>query len=62
MRAHGYGMEALIEVGRRHVAAWSAGRDTGVGISPEDQVIFEEFKQFGKDRSRKAEGTGWGSL
>jgi GAF domain-containing protein len=36
-------------------------KDTGVGISPEDQAsLFEEFKQFGKDRSRKAEGTGLG--
>jgi signal transduction histidine kinase len=35
-------------------------KDTGVGISPEDQAsLFEEFKQFGKDRSRKAEGTGF---
>ena len=32
-----------------------------MGISPEDQPLaFEEFKQFGKDRSRKAEGTGLG--
>jgi signal transduction histidine kinase len=36
-------------------------KDTGVGISPDDQAsLFEEFKQFGKDRSRKAEGTGLG--
>ena len=36
-------------------------RDTGVGISPEDQAsLFEEFKQLGKDSSRKAEGTGLG--
>jgi signal transduction histidine kinase len=36
-------------------------KDTGVGISPEDQAsLFEEFKQLGKDRPRKAEGTGLG--
>jgi GAF domain-containing protein len=38
-----------------------AVRDTGVGIAPEDQgALFEEFKQFGKDSDRKAEGTGLG--
>ena len=35
--------------------------DTGVGIAPEDQaVVFEEFKQVGRDYTRKAEGTGLG--
>jgi len=38
-----------------------AVRDTGVGIAPEDQAaVFEEFKQVGKDSTRKAEGTGLG--
>jgi signal transduction histidine kinase len=38
-----------------------AVKDTGVGIAPEDQAsLFEEFKQLGKDSSRKAEGTGLG--
>jgi PAS domain S-box-containing protein len=36
-------------------------RDTGVGISPQDQaVLFQEFKQVGSDAARKAEGTGLG--
>ena len=36
-------------------------RDTGVGIAVADQqVIFEEFRQVGRDYTRKAEGTGLG--
>jgi signal transduction histidine kinase/putative methionine-R-sulfoxide reductase with GAF domain len=36
-------------------------KDTGVGIAPEDHAaVFEEFKQVGRDRLRKAEGTGLG--
>ena len=35
--------------------------DTGVGISAEDQlVVFDEFKQVGRDYTNKAEGTGLG--
>jgi len=38
-----------------------AVRDTGIGIAPEDQAaVFEEFKQVGRDPSRRAEGTGLG--
>jgi GAF domain-containing protein len=35
--------------------------DTGVGIALEDQaVIFEEFRQVGRDDTRRQEGTGLG--
>ena len=38
-----------------------AVRDTGIGIAPEDRAaVFEEFKQVGRDPSRRAEGTGLG--
>ena len=38
-----------------------AVKDTGVGISADDQAkLFEEFRQVGGDAARKAEGTGLG--
>jgi signal transduction histidine kinase len=38
-----------------------AVRDTGIGIAAEDQaVVFEEFRQVGRNRMRTAEGTGLG--
>ena len=38
-----------------------AVHDTGIGIAPEDQAaVFEEFKQVGRDYTKKAEGTGLG--
>jgi len=42
-----------------HVAV--AVQDSGIGIAPEDHdAVFEEFKQVGRDYTKKAEGTGLG--
>jgi signal transduction histidine kinase len=50
-------VRARKENGRVEVAV----RDTGIGIAPADQLlVFEEFRQVGRDRMRKAEGTGLG--
>ncbi len=36
-------------------------RDTGIGIAPQDQeAVFEEFRQVGRDYMSKQEGTGLG--
>jgi signal transduction histidine kinase len=46
---------------RENGALEVAVRDTGIGIAPEDQaLVFEEFRQVGRDGTRKAEGTGLG--
>jgi signal transduction histidine kinase len=46
---------------RANGAVEVAVRDTGIGIAPEDQaLVFEEFRQVGRDGTRKAEGTGLG--
>jgi GAF domain-containing protein len=46
---------------RANGAVEVAVRDTGIGIAPEDQqAVFEEFRQVGRDQRRKAEGTGLG--
>ena len=46
---------------RENGAVEVAVKDTGIGIAAEDQaLVFEEFRQVGRDRPRKAEGTGLG--
>jgi signal transduction histidine kinase len=50
-----------ISAKRANGAVEVAVRDTGIGIAPEDQqAVFEEFRQVGRDHMRKAEGTGLG--
>jgi signal transduction histidine kinase len=54
--------------GRIEVKARSTGdslivavHDTGIGIAPEDQeTVFEEFRQVGRNYTSKQEGTGLG--
>jgi signal transduction histidine kinase len=57
----GEGGTVTLEAAREGDCVHIAVRDTGVGISKEDQaLIFEEFKQVGTDYARKVEGTGPG--
>jgi len=50
-------VRASRENGRIEIAV----TDTGIGIAPEDhEAVFEEFKQLGKDYTKKSEGTGLG--
>jgi signal transduction histidine kinase len=51
------GVSAKVDTTHVEVAV----QDTGIGIAPEDHAaVFEEFKQVGRDYTRKAEGTGLG--
>ena len=50
-----------VTAARENGAATVTVRDTGIGIAPEDQErIFEEFSQVGRDPERSREGTGLG--
>ena len=51
------GVSAKLDADKVEIAV----KDTGVGISVDDQAkLFEEFRQVGADATRKAEGTGLG--
>ena len=52
-----------IDVGARRIGdnIVIAVHDTGIGIAPEDQeAVFEEFRQVGRNYTSKQEGTGLG--
>jgi len=50
-----------VSAARENGTATVTVRDTGIGIAPEDQErIFEEFSQVGRDPERSREGTGLG--
>ncbi|HEV8468319.1 MAG TPA: GAF domain-containing protein [Candidatus Limnocylindria bacterium] len=50
-----------VTAARENGTATVTVRDTGIGIAPEDQErIFEEFSQVGRDPERSREGTGLG--
>src|SRR5205814_10328649 len=46
---------------REHSDAAISAHETGIGIAAEDQAtVFEEFRQVGRDYTKKQEGTGLG--
>ncbi|HZM36973.1 MAG TPA: PAS domain-containing protein [Burkholderiales bacterium] len=55
------GGTVIVSARLRDEAAEITVRDTGAGMTPEDQAaLFQEFRQVGRDSTRKAEGTGLG--
>jgi signal transduction histidine kinase len=55
------GGEVDVRATRRDGVVEIAVSDTGIGIAPEDHaVVFEEFRQLGRDYTKKSEGTGLG--
>src|SRR5262249_36188779 len=53
------GGSVVVRAGRDADNIVIAVQDTGIGIAPEDQeAVFEEFRQVGRNYTQKQEGTG----